>query len=718
MDQETLKKHISNLSKKDFDGIASLILNRIFQLSAIDVDGKGDGGSDYRIFSDTAGDRTLAIQKTVQDSNWKKKAFDDAKKAKEERGAKRYFFITSQPHQASSFYELEEKILTELSLPSRFIGAKEIAGLILENNLLYDFGRIISLNLNIGISDRPDTRERLLYTYFSLSNDRVKMQNEMYEGALLSIVTQSKSSITRSELIEKGMKFLSLQEAKRDKLIGRIDALLSKNKLLSENGKITVSPTIIDELQLANGIYSKEMGQLSGAQADLVANYGGSWKEEDSKKAAILLAKCFVEQQIESANHCSLSFQMTGFGACTFDAKMELKTMISEAGVKGQKIDLVFSEMIQIAQGNPIIEKITDTIVYIALESSDTSKCAAILGANSWQEVKVLLDASVAIPFLCSSLFSPTKGRFSLGSNETVNLLKSQNAKLSIPYHYLNECASHLVKAHDYCKELSAFDDDMAYSKNGYVAHYYQLKELGKKVPSSLEDYLSIFSRNTPVYFEERYLKIRKVMTDLQPLFSEYGVSFEDTPRVPDQYKVSIDSEYMHTLREQGRDDKDDGLVKHDTEILSHISRNYAEKNEKIICLTWDRTMLAVGTKVDVGGWIVSPVEASDIIQTRLNISNKRLLSLAHSVARTIEFPRVIGARILDRVVQLASDKLEDWEFREKLKNFKNEALARIDTSKNEYHFFEFDQKTDSFLKDQGVSIPKRKNPLKEPTAD
>ena len=199
-------------------------------------------------------------------------------------------------------------------------------------------------------------------------------------------------------------------------------------------------------------------------------------------------------------------------------------------------------------------------------------------------------------------------------------------------------------------------------------------------------------------------------MADLQPLFLDYGVLFEETPHVPKNYSASIETEYMHTLRELNRDDKDDRLVRHDTEVLSHISRNYTEKNEKIICLTWDRTMISIGTKIDVGGWIVSPVEASDLIQSKLQISDKKLLSFAHSVARTIERPKVLGARILDRVVQLASDKLEDWEFRKAIREFRDEAVSRIDTSDDKLYLSDFDKKTDERLQELGVSVNEKKN--------
>ena len=73
MNQETIENYIKNLGKQDFDGVASLIVKKVFGLVAIDIDGKGDGGSDFRVFNDSGGNCTISIQKTAQDSGWKKK---------------------------------------------------------------------------------------------------------------------------------------------------------------------------------------------------------------------------------------------------------------------------------------------------------------------------------------------------------------------------------------------------------------------------------------------------------------------------------------------------------------------------------------------------------------------------------------------------------------------------------------------------------------------
>ncbi len=154
MNQETIENHIKNLSKTDFDSVLSLILNRVFELNAIDVDGKGDGGADFRCFSDSGGNRSIAVQKTVQEANWQTKAIEDAGKARENFDSARFFFLTSRARESTALLKLQNEIFITYRMPATCLGATEIAGLIIENKLLGDFGHAINLLLicHLGIA--------------------------------------------------------------------------------------------------------------------------------------------------------------------------------------------------------------------------------------------------------------------------------------------------------------------------------------------------------------------------------------------------------------------------------------------------------------------------------------------------------------------------------------------------------------------------------------
>ena len=464
-----------------------------------------------------------------------------------------------------------------------------------------------------------------------------------------------------------------------------------------------MSDEVKRNIQIANGVYKKDVEQLTAAQADLLREYGGEWDYKKSSEASILLARCFVERQLKTAKHASLSFTMTGFGDLRENSKSELKKLILDSGTPSTKLNELMSKMVELASNTAIINKLMNSIVYVALENSNAVSSAYILGTSNWREVRVILDASVAMPYLCTSLFGTSEGRFSKGSNETIRLLLEKGAKIRIPWYYLNECASHLVAAQDYFY-IDDFDKDLAFSQNSYVSHYYQLKRAGVRVPNSLVDFIKILSEKACSQSVDRRQTIRMVMQDLQPLFKEYEVGYEDIKALKDIHTKDIQIDYAYKMNELSRK-KPANLIEHDVNVLGHIWRCVSERYDKILCLTWDAVMIGVGASQKYGGWIVSPVEAADLIQAKMPINSVKMMSLAHVVASSVEKTEALGARILDRAIQLSAAKMKDWEFKQKIASFKKEAIARIDINQDDFNLEAFDKETDKFLREQGFEM-------------
>ncbi len=161
MNQEAIENLIISSSRIEFNEIVKLILIEDFNCSPINVDAKGDGGSDFIILNDSASNR-VAIQVTIQSANWESKAFNDAKKAQEKLSAKRYFFFTSMRHESKSMRSLEDRISANLTLPAKCLSAKEIAGIIIEHKLWDDLHRIRGFPIQAPQRE-IDHREMLIF---------------------------------------------------------------------------------------------------------------------------------------------------------------------------------------------------------------------------------------------------------------------------------------------------------------------------------------------------------------------------------------------------------------------------------------------------------------------------------------------------------------------------------------------------------------------------
>src|ERR1035437_9510562 len=108
MDAEEIQKRLPQLSRPNFRRVVALILKRVLNYDSINVDGGGDGGSDWLVFQQDGQRLRIAIQDTVEIQGWEKKALDDAQMAKKELGVNRYLFFTNRPHQQVTVTQFEE----------------------------------------------------------------------------------------------------------------------------------------------------------------------------------------------------------------------------------------------------------------------------------------------------------------------------------------------------------------------------------------------------------------------------------------------------------------------------------------------------------------------------------------------------------------------------------------------------------------------------------
>jgi len=703
MDSDTIKNLIINLGRNDFKRVVSLLLNKIFNFKAIDVDGPWDGGSDWLLFSSFGNKIFVGFQDTLQIQNYEKKAVEDAQKAIETLQINTYYFVTSRPHSNTTMRTLENKIASEVGINSTCLSAREISELICENNLITEFLDAIGAPLAKGIVSRPDKHEILLHSFSIMSSESHDLRNTVYDDSI-SITLKNYPNLSRNELLKKVIELLSFDSNNEYLLNKRIDSLLTKGILyLYENKILKLSQQKLLALENSERIYLAEFHSLSSAQISLMQDeFGQNWSKENSEIVSLFLARCFIKAQLDCSTHAGVKLSSIGLIKHIGDPFQELRDYLQEAGVPVKKIDIALQELIDQSKDLPIVKKLARTAIFVALEGSDILSSAKALGAPSWSDVIVMLDASVAIPYLCAALYTPITDRFFEGTHRTIKALLSLDSKITISNYYINECASHLLQALDYIN-LDQFEDSLCYSENAYISNYFQLKRLNVNVPENLKDYIAFFAPASKKKDPDINRWIRKVMTELQSLLTQYSVEFEFIPNLSDEYRKDFEEEYDFILHER-KLKKKKVLLDHDVFALGHSKRQVVEESEHRMILTWDRIMIEVGQKMKDCGWIVSPDIASDFLQPYRPLNEKHFCHLAHAIAKTQAKPLEVSARIIDKVVSHASQKLQDWEFVIKLEQFRKNLLERVDFSKREY-FNWVDTEIEKFLHKEGVSI-------------
>ncbi len=599
---------------------------------------------------------------------------------------------------------MENRISTELGLHATCLGAKELAGFVVEKNLLREFAQAIGLPLDIQTRKRPDRSEVLLHAYISLGADRHNLRDEIYDDSIKIALFDAGEPLTKEQLVERSAALFGEHEALKERLERRLDSLMAKRIITSLEGKLFLSAITAETLVVSSGVYADELESLSAAQAQILEDRCKVvWRPDQSAEAATLLCRMFMQAQLLSAEHASMSLSRLGLSKVLGNPEEQLRQSIRAAGVQSGSVGEVLEEFVEHASNTPLVQKLTRAVTFVATEGQDVLKASKVLGASSWSDVVATLDASVAIPFLCSSLFSVTKGTFSFGSTRCVHTLEKAGTRLVIPGVYINEIAAHLCRAGQY-PESEVFKDGLVSSKNGFVAHYFQLREEGRNVPGTLKDFVAQFAPVVKSQKPQDQL-IRAVMAQVQPLLAEYGIVADDISNVSDDFLREVQETYVYKMEEM-RKSRASILVRHDATVLANARKAIAERGEVRMCLTWDSLMIAVARSLEDCGWVVSPHQAADIVGDGLSISESRLTALAHQLARARETPSDLGARIIDRVVSLGGEKLQDWEFRKKLEEFYTDARNRIDFDGHAFQLV--DKETDEFLEAQGVSVSGR----------
>lgn len=706
MDIETLTNHISGLGKYYFENACKIILQDVFNLHAVNVDGKNDGGTDYTSFSESGQRLSVAYQITTQRTAITNKAYKDAKKSIEKLGVTRFYFFTTVNIDETDIRKLENQISIELDIPSTCLSSRNIAGLMIKENLLNRFLDETNYPLPREISSVLEYREMAVHSYTLLSDDAAKLKSGIYDDTVMFILS-NKESYEEEVLLLEVKHFLNLSEEREEVLKRRLGALFGKNLIRrTADGLIQLTPQTKNELESRKTIYEIELTSLASAQVDLMRNeFSTDWTAEDSKKVALWIANAFISDQISNLKEAKASIVSNPLFDIEENGLDKLRTfLIKEKKIQPKVAEEIITKLLENASDHPLIAKISRASVYLALEGSNPISSAKALGANRWSDFNILVEPTVAIPYICSQLYKGKVNRYFDTAIKSILQAKSFGARPYIPFFYINECAGHLLKARRYV-ELELNEEELVYSPNAFVSNYYALKLQGARLPSSFMEYLCSYSSAIKTERSDVKFWIRAIMTDIQSHLSRGGVEFIDVPFYNDGECAEFEKEYLYQLSNL-EIDKKSHLIKHDTYALQFTNDEIVNNQKHWIVLTYDRSMIAVSKNKTYKGWITNPIKFLDFTESTKPLSETKLISLVHSVATFSEKTLAAGARIIDRVVKFASKEMQNWEFKQEIEKFKNETIQEVDLNQSDFSL-DIDKKTDEFLKKLGIDQSK-----------
>jgi hypothetical protein len=352
------------------------------------------------------------------------------------------------------------------------------------------------------------------------------------------------------------------------------------------------------------------------------------------------------------------------------------------------------------ASAHPLITKISRASVYVALDGNNPITSAKAIGASRWSDVNIIIEPSVALPFLCSLLYAGNTNRFFKNSVKSVRQAMELDSPIYMPYYYFNECAGHLLNAIKYI----GFEDqssELEYSNNAFISNYFNLKNKGVKVPETISEYLATFSNSIKTERADIKNWVRSIMPDLQTIFTSNGVVYIDTPHYEDDDLEDIRAEYKEILDNLGIKKKIH-LFNNDIYTLKATNDRIVKNGEVWAILTNDRSLVNFSKTDYFKGWITNAFKFLQVTELSKPMSESQLISLVHSVATFSERTLSLGARIMDRLINLSSKEIQNYELKSEIEKFKKETIESINLDAANI-FDIIDTKTDEFISKHGL---------------
>lgn len=659
LDKETVENLITNLSKVKFDGICRVILEEYFHLDILNMDRRGDGGGDWITIPYGGGKRAFVAQATIQATSWKTKCIKDAEKAVENFGCRKYLFLTSRRRDSVDLLSVENEIQDKFDIPASCLGAVEIAEILITRKLVSKAFLAAGLDAGVSSDERPDRSEQLVFSALSLSSGAAALRNEVHDEAILYVLS-SQGPRVRDALIAAVIETLQCGEHREGRINSRIDSLLTRGALKKDplSQHLELSENTCESLQLAKAIYEEQFSDLSNKINSVIKSFGFSVTDiKTLSRISIYASRAMIAGTIKSASKAGVEVHNTLLLEQLGEPHESLREIVSNLVISKNTIDQIVEEILTVTQAHPLVLRLSQELLHFAIDGINPVHNVRALGVSSWSVTETLLDASVAIPFLCSQITRPSSGRFSRGAIAGIAALQKAGSSLFIPRDYLNEAAVHLLHAVEYCRPFTNSEVLVA-SPNGFVSHYYTLKRDGAPIPPSLINFLLLLAPSLRNAGSPHL--VTQIMNDLECRFSDLGISTIYLDDIDRSYINSAhygfdDQMYLRRSREGIRLD-------HDVRTVAWMKKCRAQGQFGKLCLTWDELMISVVRADENAGWFVTPHQASDLITMGSRRDEGALLAVLHDLAATRAAHENLVGNILDDVIGYARAGKLEWE--------------------------------------------------------
>lgn len=459
----TLKRAIQAREEKGFYDIALLFLSVHGYKDLSVVDGTGDGGRDV-----TCSLKDLRIQLSVR-KDWLTKVNDESRLTKS-AGKSHFIYITNRPISPVEQTEFQtKKHVNRGDVVVTIYDLNAISTTLSQSGVIHRAYELLGMSVDGKL--QATAKEIALSTLLMFSPEAKELRVNIVEANVTAWML--KNGPTSKDRAIAAVALLLPYPAVVDDITQSIGRMRADGRIVDVNGQLSLSAQESEKAKAAEEEY------LQSASADLKLlerKYG--LKADDAQRLLALALELIVRDKPleERSVHA--------------DA---LAAFVAEKGLKSKKSelydDLSKTGIARFDQYGKAIDRIFST---------NTFDIYRAFGRRT--AITMVLDASVAMPMLCGLAFRCVRSRFGIAAEKLRMLCEEHNFEIVVPSFYLNEMASHGLKAKDFVATYENLPvearDALVGSRNAYLSHYARMKDImtaAGEAPPTLEEFLQYF---------------------------------------------------------------------------------------------------------------------------------------------------------------------------------------------------------------------------------
>jgi hypothetical protein len=619
------------------------------------TDGPYDGGADFVVAGASGGTLPLAVAVSTE-KDWQKKLRKDVDKVRRKLGVQQVLVVSSRRIPEATFRTVQAEIADASGVRVDRLDQQGIADLVMGHHALPEL--LDALDIPIEGVHAPatpaDRRRDAAYAYAFFAPEVHAFHKAMRETSVVVALAQAEGSTKIGEVCVDAGRLLGLDGEDSIGLAGDVDRLLQQGRIHRRNGSVELTQAERETMQALGALRRRDEAALRGELRLLVDE--AKLSEPEEALAALLQGLGALV-----ARHIGAPRALDDLHAQVRRLRRELQSFGLPEGERG---DGFIERSIELARTSEFGQSLAIGSVYQALTSLDRG---ALLRALDARELALVLDASVAIPMLCSLFHGSVEQRFFITAEELHRRSRRAGIGLQLPDVWLEEMAAHLLRAREYAAFVD--DEDLRQSSNAYVAYFAASRRVRAV---DFDEFLDQFGLSEGL---ERRAGVdhhgarRELEQFLRRQLAHYGVTVVPT-RASRHHLDRAAKEWDWACHLLGIDDRPRILANHDRRVLAWLSES-AERDptDALLVITWDRVLRSTRPENAPGG-ALDPLAISELLSfvagSREPAMTPRFVSLQLNEAEAER-----GSMILDTLVAIEHERLSDAELAKKAREFK-----------------------------------------------